>query len=89
MFLVTGLRKRGVYRARTGWRPLLTQILAGNVVMAVSLLVALQAIGDWSLLGKLERTGMLAAVVCGGAAVYFGVAWMLGLRPDALRARTA
>jgi putative peptidoglycan lipid II flippase len=87
VFLFTGLRKHGVYRARSGWRPLFSQILAGNVVMAASLLAALHAVGDWSMLGKLERVGTLALLVGGGAAVYFGVAWVLGLRPDALRSR--
>ncbi|HET8698651.1 MAG TPA: murein biosynthesis integral membrane protein MurJ [Gammaproteobacteria bacterium] len=88
VFLLAGLRKHGVYRARPGWRPLWTQILAANAAMAGALLAALHAIGDWSALGKLERAGTLALLVGGGAAVYFGVAWLLGLRPDALRART-
>ncbi|HZF28843.1 MAG TPA: murein biosynthesis integral membrane protein MurJ [Gammaproteobacteria bacterium] len=87
VFLFAGLRKHGVYRARPGWRPLWTQMLAGNAVMAAALLVVLHAIGDWSALGKLDRAGALALLVGGGAAVYFGVAWLLGLRPSALRAR--
>ncbi|HEX5045540.1 MAG TPA: murein biosynthesis integral membrane protein MurJ [Gammaproteobacteria bacterium] len=86
-FLFAGLRKHGVYRARAGWRPLFTQILGGNAAMTVALLGALRTIGDWSALGKLERTAALALLVGGGAAVYFGVAWLLGLRPAALRAR--
>jgi putative peptidoglycan lipid II flippase len=89
VFLFAGLRKHDVYRARPGWRPLWIQMLAANAVMAVALLGSLHAIGDWSALGKLERTAMLALLVGGGAAVYFGVAWLLGLRPDALRARAA
>ena len=89
VFLFAGLRKQGVYRARAGWRPLVAQILVANAVMAGALIAALRAIGDWSALGKLERAGALALLVAGGAAVYFGAAWALGLRPGALRARTA
>jgi putative peptidoglycan lipid II flippase len=86
-FLLAGLRKNGVYRARPGWRPLWAQILVASVAMTGVLLAALHAIGDWSSLGKLERAATLAVLVGGGAAVYFAVAWLLGLRPNALRAR--
>ena len=86
-FLFAGLRRHGVYRARPGWRPLCAQIFAGNAAMAGALLAALHALGDWSVLGKLERAGMLALLVGGGAGVYFGTAWLFGLRPAALRAR--
>jgi putative peptidoglycan lipid II flippase len=86
-FLLAGLRKNGVYRARPGWRPLWAQILVASVAMTGVLLAALHAIGDWSSLGKLERAATLAVLVGGGAAVYFVVAWLLGLRPNALRAR--
>lgn len=88
-FLFVGLRSKGVYRARPGWRPLGTQILAGNVVMAAALIVALRAVGDWAALGKVERVGTLVLLVGGGAAIYFAVAGLLGLRPAALRARAA
>jgi putative peptidoglycan lipid II flippase len=84
-FLLSGLSKTKVYTARPGWRRLWTQALAGNVAMAVALLVAQDAIGDWFALGKVERSFVLALLVGGGAVVYLAVCWLLGLRPHALR----
>ena len=61
-FLLSGLSKTKVYTARPGWRRLWMQALAGNVAMAVALLVAQDAIGDWFALGKVERTVCARAV---------------------------
>jgi putative peptidoglycan lipid II flippase len=87
--LFAGLAKSGIYRARAGWRSLWVQVFAGNAVMAVALLVALRRLGDWFAMSEITRIGSLALLVGGGAAVYFAVAWALGLRPRALRVRSA
>jgi len=87
--LLAGLSKAGIYRARPGWRALWLQVLAGNAVMTLALLVAVHRVGDWFEMGELARIGTLAALVAGGAAIYFAVCWLLGLRPRALRARAA
>jgi putative peptidoglycan lipid II flippase len=87
--LLRGLVKSGVYRARSGWRGLWFQALAGNAVLALVLLVALRRLGDWFVMSELERIGALTLLVVGGAATYFAAAFVLGLRPRALRARAA
>jgi putative peptidoglycan lipid II flippase len=87
--LLAGLARSKVYRPRAGWRGLWVQAVAGNIAMAVALLAALHRFGDWSAMGELERIGSLALLIGGGAAVYFAVAFGLGLRPRALRARVA
>jgi putative peptidoglycan lipid II flippase len=87
--LFAGLVRSGVYRARAGWRALSIQVLAGNVVMALVLLVALRRLGSWFAMSEVERIGALVLLVGGGAAIYFAAAWAFGLRPRALRARAA
>jgi putative peptidoglycan lipid II flippase len=87
--LLGGLVRSGVYRARPGWRALWLQALAGNAALALALVVALRRVGDWAALGELERIGVLALLVLGGAGIYFAAAFVLGLRPRALRARAA
>ena len=86
-FLLIGLLKAGVYRARPGWSALIAQVLAGNFVMAVALVWVLNEVGDWLAMGEIERAARLAVGVAGGALVYFAACYSFGLRPSALRMR--
>jgi putative peptidoglycan lipid II flippase len=84
--LLAGLRRTGVYRARPGWRTLAWRVAAPSAAMALALAVALRAAGDWYPLSTTTRIGMLAALVAGGAAVYFAACHIVGLRASELRA---
>jgi putative peptidoglycan lipid II flippase len=89
VFLLRGLLRSGVYRPRSGWRELALVAAGANTLMAVVLIFALHALGDWVALGKLAQIGRLVLLVAGGAAVYASVCWLLGLRPRDLRAHAA
>ena len=86
-FLLRGLLKTGIYRPSAGWRELGLVAAGANALMAVVLIFALHATGDWLAVGKLAQLGRLTLLVAGGAAVYATVCWLLGLRPRDLRAR--
>jgi peptidoglycan biosynthesis protein MviN/MurJ (putative lipid II flippase) len=57
--------------------------------MALVLIAALMQAGDWLLMSRVQRLGTLALVIGAGAAVYFGVCWLLGMRPRELRLKAA
>jgi putative peptidoglycan lipid II flippase len=83
------LRKRDIYRPQPGWgRFLLRQALALAVLGGV-LWLAMGAEGDWLAIGGLHRAGLLAAVVSGGLAAYFGTLFLLGFRLRDFRRRAA
>jgi putative peptidoglycan lipid II flippase len=84
--LLRGLLKSGNYRPRAGWRELALVAAGANALMAVVLIVALRALGDWLTIGKLAQLERLGLLVAGGAAIYLSVCWLLGLRPRDLRA---
>ena len=79
--------RAGIYRPRSGWRELALVAAGANALMAVVLIFALHALGDWVALDKVAQLWRLALLVAGGAAVYSSVCWLLGLRPRDLRAR--
>jgi putative peptidoglycan lipid II flippase len=83
--LFRGLRRAGVYRAGPGWPRFATQILIANLVMAVGLWWAAGEIPIWLALPGWERAVRLAACVGGGAALYFAVLWIGGIRIAELR----
>ncbi|HEX7236097.1 MAG TPA: murein biosynthesis integral membrane protein MurJ [Gammaproteobacteria bacterium] len=87
--LLKGLRKQGVYRARTGWRSLALRVAVSSVVMALALEVGRAYAGDWFGMSSMQRVGALAGLVCGGAAVYFLVCFLSGLRVSDLRMKPA
>lgn len=85
--LFSGLRRQGVYRAGPGWRALTWRVIVPCGVMVAALAGALRVAGDWYAMSSLARAGTLAALVAGGAAVYFGACHLVGLRASALRIR--
>ena len=48
--------------------------------MSGALLMALQRLGDWLLMGPLNRIAALLTLVCGAAVVYFAACYLFGLR---------
>jgi putative peptidoglycan lipid II flippase len=83
--LYIGLRRQGVYRPRPGWTLLRRQI--GLATLAMLILLYWPATLDqlWLEGGLWPRAAVLAAAVAGGAAVYFGVLFIAGVRPRQLR----
>jgi putative peptidoglycan lipid II flippase len=86
--LLAGLKRSDVYVAGPGWKLMAWRVAAAGAVMAVALVAALAVAGDWFLMDTLTRIGYVAALVCGGAAVYFAACYSLGLRPSEFRIRS-
>ncbi len=87
--LLRGLRRGDVYRPGTGWSALLVRVLVPSATMTGALLAALAWWADWFTIGSVARVASLAALVVGGAAVYFGSCYVCGLRPSHLLMRGA
>jgi putative peptidoglycan lipid II flippase len=83
--LYRGLRRQGVYVPSDKWRRLLPQVVAANLAMAAFLWWISD---DWSLWAgwpAMQRALWLALAVGGGAAVYFTMLGLMGLRPRDLK----
>jgi putative peptidoglycan lipid II flippase len=83
--LLAGLKRQGVYGARPGWSGLAVRVAIASVTMALALVVGLALTGDWFVMSTMARIGALAALVGGGAAVYFVACRLVGLRSSELR----
>ncbi len=86
--LLVGLMRRGSYKPAPGWGIFLLQVLAATALLAVFLLWAAGAVG-WVALktAALQRIGLLALVICTGAAIYFIALWISGLKLKQLMRR--
>jgi putative peptidoglycan lipid II flippase len=89
VLLLSGLRRAGVYQARSGWGALTLRVLVPSAVLTAALLAALAVFGDWLVMGTLLRVTLLGLLVVGGGAVYFAACYLCGLRPHELRMRVA
>jgi putative peptidoglycan lipid II flippase len=83
--LLKGLRKQGVYLARTDWMSLTWRVAVPGVVMALALRAGSGFAGDWFDMSTMQRIASLAVLVSGGAAVYFLACYLVGLRVSDLR----
>jgi putative peptidoglycan lipid II flippase len=83
--LFAGLRRQGVYRPRPGWGALAWRVLVPTGLMALALGGGLAFAGDWYLMSTGQRIGALAALVMGGAVVYFAACHLCGLRTSELK----
>jgi putative peptidoglycan lipid II flippase len=86
--LFAGLKRQRVYRPRPGWVALAWRVVVPSVVMALVVAGGLAAAGDWFGMSELKRVGVLAALVGGGAAVYFATCYLVGLRAREFRVHT-
>lgn len=79
--LFRGIRKRGLYRPHAGWRVFLLKLAVATAVLAGALTWAAGQF-DWIALHAHPwvRVGWLAAIVVGGAALYFAALVVLGFR---------
>lgn len=81
-WLLLGLRKRGLYRPSPGWLAFGWRVMLATGVLTALMSWAARGI-DWVALGARDglRALLLAAVLTGLMAVYFGVLYALGIRP--------
>ena len=74
------LRRRGHYRATSGWPWFLGRIVIAIAVEAALLVWLAGPADDWLRAGLWTRAGHLALVVVGGAGSYFAMLFVLGFR---------
>jgi putative peptidoglycan lipid II flippase len=86
--LYRGLRKDHVLHHAPGWRRMLVQVLVGNVLMGVFLWYVSGSTERWMAMRTLQRMEWMALLVIGGAGIYFGTLYVLGLRVRDLRVRS-
>jgi len=87
--LYIGLVRQGVLVREAGTRKLLVQIVVASAAMAVFLYWFGGDVAEWLAASTTRRFVWLAGVVCGGAAVYFAVLGLMGVRPGQFRVRAA
>jgi len=87
--LYRGLRRQGVLQHAAGWRRMLWQVLAANVVMGAFLWWVAGDTERWIDMNAWRRAQWMALLVVGGAGLYFGTLYVLGLRVSELRVRPA
>jgi putative peptidoglycan lipid II flippase len=87
--LLRGLRRQGVYRPLPGWRRLLFRVALANSAMGAVLWALGRDTGVWLAWGAGSRAGHLLLLVGAAVVTYFGVLWLLGVRPNFLLRRPA
>ncbi|MEQ6886199.1 murein biosynthesis integral membrane protein MurJ [Salicola sp. Rm-C-2C1-2] len=78
--LLRGLHREGVFRPQPGWGRFALQLLAANALMGVLLLLVSPGAAEWLDFSLFMRMGYTAALVVGGALVYFAVLLLSGVR---------
>ena len=84
LLLYRGLRRDGVLRHSAGWSSLLLQAIAANGLMGLVILRLGRPLSWWLEADSVDRIGWLAVIIAAGAAAYFSVLFVLGLRPSRL-----
>jgi putative peptidoglycan lipid II flippase len=87
--LYRGLRRQGVLHHASGWRRMLWQVLAGNLVMVAFLGWVAGDTQRWIEMGAWARAQWMTLLVVGGGGLYFGTLYLLGMRVRELRVRPA
>ena len=81
LWLLIGLRQRGSYKPEPGWGIFWLQVIAASALLAVFLMWAAGAVPWTRMPGEnFKRIGLMALVLIGSAAVYFGATWAAGLK---------
>ncbi len=80
-WLLVGLLRRGSYRPLPGWGRFALQVVAASALLAVLLAWGAQHF-DWVEMKaqRLQRIGLLAAMMAAAAVLYFGALWAAGLK---------
>ena len=79
-WLLRGLKKRGSYIPRAGWRPFMLKVAVALTAMGV-LLGFVSEYFDWGAMQSQPwlRIGLVLGMVVGGALLYFGLLMAMGL----------
>ena len=79
-WLLRGLKKRGSYIPRAGWRPFMLKVAVALAAMGV-LLGFVSEYFDWGAMQSQPwlRIGLVLGMVVGGALLYFGLLMAMGL----------
>jgi putative peptidoglycan lipid II flippase len=85
VLLWRGLTRIGVFRPSSLWPKLLVRVVVANLAMGALLVYLAGSLDTWVALPILERVVRCAGGIAAGAAVYFGVLFVLGLRYRDLR----
>ena len=80
-WLLVGLLRRGSYRPLPGWGRFALQVVAASALLSVLLAWGAQHF-DWVEMKaqRLQRIGLLAAMIATAAVLYFGALWAAGLK---------
>jgi len=87
--LLRGMRRDGAYRPAAGWWRLAGQVGLAGLAMVVALVWATPGLEAWIEAGRIERVVHLAGLIGLGAAVYFVVLFVSGVRPRDVMGRVA
>jgi putative peptidoglycan lipid II flippase len=87
--LYRGLRKQGVLHHAPGWRRMLWQVFAAVALMTAFLWFVAGDTERWIAMGAWSRVQWMTLLVVGGAGLYFGTLYVLGMRLKELRVRPA
>ena len=79
--LFRALRRSGAYRSNTVWRPYLSRVALAGIAMGLVLWLSVEPVSAWSGWDVWTRAGQLSIRIAAGAATYFAVLWICGLRP--------
>ena len=87
--LFRGLRKNGSYMPQPGWSVFGSKIALALAALGATLWFGMGTEAAWLHMASLHRALQLAALVAGGAVVYFGTLGLLGFRLADFRRRGA
>ncbi len=83
--LYRGLRRQHVLHHSPGWTRTFWQVLAGNVALGLFLWLVAGDTQRWIAMSAWQRVGWMTVLVVGGAGIYFGMLYVLGMRLGHLR----
>jgi putative peptidoglycan lipid II flippase len=78
--LYRGLRKDMTLANFSGWPRFLFRVLLSNALMTACLVLLQRPLDWWLDVGAAGRAGWLGLIIVGGAASYFAMLWLCGLR---------
>ncbi|MDE0856209.1 MAG: murein biosynthesis integral membrane protein MurJ, partial [Nevskia sp.] len=85
ILLLRRLRRDGIYQPAPGWARFMLRLALANLAMGAVLVYLAGGLDGWLAAGTWVRAWRITAVVLAGAAAYFAVLGLCGLRPRHFR----